>query len=50
MKEYKMIEVYKNDAEQTMNVMATQGWELVSVSYWEFFGRTLLLNFTRERK
>ncbi|MDY3829841.1 MAG: DUF4177 domain-containing protein [Erysipelotrichaceae bacterium] len=33
MKEYKVIETKKNQAETIMNEMATQGWEVVSVTY-----------------
>ena len=50
MKEYKMIECSKRDAEMNMNVMAAQGWELVSVTYWSMWGICLLLTFVRERK
>lgn len=50
MKEYKVIESSKREAEQTMNIMAAQGWELVSVTYWSMWGICLLLTFVRERR
>ena len=50
MKEYKMIECQKAEAEMNMNVMAAQGWELHSVSYWTKWNVCLLLTFERERK
>ena len=49
MKEYKLIECQKNEAEQNMNVMAAQGWELHSVTYWTKWNVCLLLTFERER-
>ena len=45
MKEYKMIECQKTEAEMNMNVMAAQGWELHSVTYWTKWGVCLLLTF-----
>lgn len=50
MKEYKIIESQKKDAELDMNVMASQGWELHSVTYWNKWDVCLLLTFVRERK
>ena len=49
MKEYKVIESSKSEAEMNMNVMAAQGWELHSVTYWNMWGICLLLTFVRER-
>ena len=49
MKEYKVIESSKRDAEQNMNIMAAQGWRLHSVTYWTKWGTCLLLTFQRER-
>ena len=37
MKEYKVMETSKKKAEQLMNEMAKQGWEVVSVTYWNNF-------------
>ena len=34
MKEYKVLETTKKNAEKLMNDMAKQGWEVVSVTYW----------------
>ena len=47
MKEYKLIECQKTEAEQNMNVMAAQGWELHSVTYWTKWNVCLLLTFGR---
>ena len=49
MKEYKVIESSKKKAEQLMNDMAKQGWEVVSVTYWNNFTLCLLITFVRER-
>jgi len=48
MKEYKVVEVSKKKAEQTMNDMARQGWEVVSMSYWSGWKLCLLITFSRE--
>lgn len=48
MKKYKIVEVDKCDAEKTMNDMAAQGWEVVSMTYWNFFTVSLLIVFSRE--
>lgn len=50
MKEYKVMESSKSEAEMNMNVMAAQGWELHSVTYWTKWDICLLLTFERERK
>ena len=50
MKEYKVIESSKSEAELNMNVMAAQGWTLHSVTYWNMWGICLLLTFERERR
>jgi len=47
MKEYKMIEVSKRKAERLMNEMAEQGWEVVSVTYWNAWKLCLLITFAR---
>lgn len=49
MKEYKMMETSKKKAEQLMNEMAKQGWEVVSVTYWNNFKLCLLITFCKER-
>lgn len=49
MKEYKVMETSKKKAEQLMNDMAKQGWEVVSVTYWNNFKLCLLITFVRER-
>lgn len=49
MKEYKVMEARKSQAEQLMNDMARQGWEVVSVTYWSYWTIRLLITFARER-
>ena len=49
MKEYKVIETSKRNAEQTMNDMARQGWEVISVTYWNAWKVCLLITFAREK-
>ena len=49
MKEYKMMETKKRDAEKLMNDMAAQGWEVVSVTYWSYWNIRLLVTFARDR-
>lgn len=49
MKEYKVIEVSKNKAEKTMNDMAEQGWEVVTMTYWNCWKISLLITFSREK-
>jgi len=49
MKEYKIIEVKKNEAEETMNQMAKEGWEVVSVNYWSMWKVTLMITFAKEK-
>ena len=48
MKEYKVVESRKGDAEKIMNDMARQGWEVVSVTYWSCWKISLLITFSRE--
>jgi len=50
MKEYKIVESSKRDAERIMNEMAQQGWEVVSMTYWNMWKLCLLITFSRERK
>lgn len=47
MKEYKVIETKKNQAEQLMNEMAKQGWEVVSMTYWNGWKVSLLITFSK---
>lgn len=49
MKEYKMIEVEKKDAEEAMNYMAKDGWEVVSVACWNNVKICLLITFSKEK-
>lgn len=48
MKQYKIVKTRKRKAEQLMNDMAGQGWEVVSVAYWNVFGSRLLITFAKE--
>ncbi len=49
MKEYKVLEVhYQEAAEKLMNEMAKEGWEVVSMTYWERMFGSLLITFSRE--
>ncbi|MBE6935955.1 MAG: DUF4177 domain-containing protein [Ruminococcaceae bacterium] len=48
MKEYKVLEVRKKEAERVMNEMAKKGWEVVSVAYWNQWQICLLITFSRE--
>ena len=48
MREYKIIEARKRDAERIMNEMARAGWQVVSVTYWSYWNICLLITLTRE--
>ena len=48
MKEYKVLETSKKNAEKLMNDMAKQGWEVVSVTYWSMWTIGLLIAFSRD--
>ena len=48
MKEYKVLETSKKNAEKLMNVLAKQGWEVVSVTYWSMWTIGLLITFSRD--
>ncbi len=48
MKEYKMMEAFVDQAEDLMNKMAKEGWEVVSTAYWNMFVAKLLITFSRE--
>ena len=49
MKEYKVMEIKKNQAEKLMNEMAKQGWEVVSVTYWNGWKLCLLITFSKDK-
>lgn len=49
MKEYKVIETEKRNAEKLMNDMAEKGWDVVSVTYWSMWKISLLVTFSREK-
>jgi len=48
-KEYKVIETSKGKAEKLMNEMAKQGWEVVSMTYWNAWKISLLITFSKDR-
>ena len=48
MKEYKVLETTKKNAEKLMNDMAKQGWAVVSVTYWSMWTIGLLITFSRD--
>ena len=49
MKEYKVVGLSNwKKAEQTINEMAVQGWEVVTVTYYYGF-ITLLITFSRDK-
>lgn len=48
MKEYRMLETRKGEAEALMNRMAREGWEVVSATYWSAWKLCLLITFSRE--
>ena len=50
MKEYRVIEADKKNAEEIMNDMAQNGWEVVDVTYWTKWDVCLLITFVRERR
>lgn len=49
MKEYKVIETRRHNAEKLMNEMAKQGWEVVSTTHWiKLISHALLITFAKE--
>lgn len=50
MKEYKVVETRKKKAEALMNEMAAQGWEVVSMTYWNAWKISLLITFARPKQ
>ena len=48
MKEYKIVEVKKAQAEKTMNEMAKQGWEVVSFTAWNNWRVSIMIAFSRD--
>lgn len=50
MREYKMIETSKRNAEKLMNEMTKQGWEVVSTSLWrKLLTYSVLVTFSKEQ-
>ncbi len=48
MKEYKVVETSKKNAEKVMNDMAKLGWDVVCVTYWQNFNVSLIITFSKE--
>lgn len=48
MKEYRMLETRKGEAEALMNRMAREGWEVVGATYWSAWKLCLLITLSRE--
>ena len=48
MKEYKVVKVNQHEAEAVMNLMAREGWRVVTVTYWAYWWIHLLITFERE--
>ena len=48
MKEYRMLETRKGEAEALMNRMAREGWEVVGITCWNGWKLCLLITFSRE--
>ena len=49
MKEYKIVDTKKNDAESVMNEMARQGWEVVSTTYYHGGWKpVIMITFSRD--
>lgn len=51
MYEYRVMEA-KNakEAERIMNKMATEGWRVISNTYWTNFKAILIITFEREKR
>ncbi|MBQ1991362.1 MAG: hypothetical protein II233_01110 [Clostridia bacterium] len=49
MKEYKVIETTKNDAQKLMNEMSAKGWDVVSMTYWSMWKISLLITFSKDK-
>ncbi len=49
MTEYKMMKVRERDAERTMNEMARDGWEVVTVTYYSYWWVSVLITFRRTK-
>lgn len=48
MKEYKILEAKdKDEAEKIMNKMTKDGWDVVTMTYWEKWTIKLLITFVR---
>lgn len=48
MKKYRVLDVKKSKAEKTMNDMAKDGWEVVTVTYWSFWKVSLIITFSKD--
>ena len=48
MKEYRVVKTSEREAEWVMNSMASQGWRVVTVTYWSYWWISLLITFERD--
>lgn len=48
--EYSVMEVKKNKLEFCMNLMAQDGWRVISVNSWQDWETLLIVTFEREKK
>ena len=47
MKEYRVLDVSKSNAEKTINDMAKNRWEVVAVTYWYNWKISLVITFSK---
>ena len=50
MKEYKILTERPSKAEYLMNEMASKGWEVLAVNYWNKWRICLVITFVRDKQ
>ena len=50
MKEYKILTEHPSKAEYLMNEMASKGWEVLAVNYWNKWRIYLVITFVRDKQ
>lgn len=50
MKEYKILTEHLSKAEYLMNEMASKGWEVLAVNYWNKWRICLVITFVRDKQ
>ena len=50
MKEYKILTEHPSKAEYLMNEMASKGWEVLAVNYWNKWRISLVMTFVRDKQ